>query len=123
MDPLQPLLDLATEHSVLTQLPLAAAKWRTSLYADDAAIFVAPRKEDIEAVQTILEAFGKASGLCINLVKSSIQSIRCEDIDLDHVLSPFPGTRGTFPCRYLGLQLHVKALKKIHVQPLIERIG
>ena len=63
MDPLQRLLDLATSHNVLTQLPLVAAKWRTSMYADDAAIFVNPKKEDIDAVKIILETFGKVSGL------------------------------------------------------------
>jgi hypothetical protein len=123
MDPLQRLLDLATSHNVLTQLPLAAAKWRTSMYADDAAIFLNPQKEDINAVKIILEAFGKASGLTINMDKSSIHPIRCEDIDLDHVLSAFSGARGTFPCHYLGLQLHVRPLQKVHVQPLIDRIG
>ena len=29
----------------------------------------------------------------------------------------------TFPCCYLGLQLHYRPLRKVHVQPLIERIG
>jgi exonuclease III len=38
MDPLQRLLDLATEHGVLSPLPPAAARWRISMYADDAAI-------------------------------------------------------------------------------------
>jgi len=73
------------------------------MYADDAAIFVNPKKEDIDAVKIILETFGKVSGLCINMDKSSIHLIRYEDIDLDHVPSSFSGTRDTFPCRYLGL--------------------
>ena len=53
------------------------------MYADDAAIFLSPPKEDINAVKIILEAFGKVSGLNINMDKSSIHLIRCEDIDLD----------------------------------------
>ena len=93
------------------------------MYADDSAIFINPVKEDVEAIKTILEAFGNVSGLHINLHKSSIHPIRCEETDLDWVLSPFTGTRGTFPCKYLGLQLHVRSLQKILVQPLIERIG
>jgi hypothetical protein len=84
MDTLQRLLDLATGHNVLTQLPLAAAKWRTSMYADNAAIFINPKKEDIDTIKIILDAFGKASGLKINMDKSSIHPIKCEeDIDLD----------------------------------------
>jgi hypothetical protein len=46
-----------------------------------------------------------------------------ESFHLDHVLQPFHGTRGNFPCRYLGLQLHTRPLRKIHIQPLIEKIG
>jgi len=44
MDPLQRLLDRATDHGILTPLPITAAKWRTSMYADDAAIFISPKK-------------------------------------------------------------------------------
>jgi hypothetical protein len=116
MDPLQHLLDMVTHQVILTPLPSVAAKWRTSMYADDVAIFINPVKEDVEAIKIILQAFGNVSGLHINLHKSSIHPIRCEETDLDWVLSPFAGTRGTFPCKYLGLQLHVRS-------PLIERIG
>ena len=123
MDPLQRLLNMATQQGIITPLPLAVAKWRTSLYADDAAIFINPIKEDVDAIKTILEAFRNLSGLHINLQKSLVHSIRCEDVDLNMVLSPFIGTRGTFPYKYLGLQLHIRSLQKVHVQPLIERIG
>ena len=51
MDPLQRLLDRATDHGILTPLritaaplPITTAKWRTSMYADDAAIFISPHK-------------------------------------------------------------------------------
>jgi hypothetical protein len=58
MDPLQHLLDMATRQGIITPLPLAAANWRTSLYVDDAAIFINLIKEDVIAIKTILEAFG-----------------------------------------------------------------
>jgi hypothetical protein len=80
------------------------------MYADDAAIFINPLREYVEAVKIILEAFGSFSGLHINLQKSSIHPIRCENIDLDLVLSSFAGTRGIFPYKYLGLQLHTRSL-------------
>jgi hypothetical protein len=115
MDPLQRLLDMATQHSALTALPLSAARWRTSMYADNAAIFINPLKEDLEATTAILNAFGSVSGLHINMHKSSVHPIRCQDIDLDHVLASFTGTRASFPCHYLELQLHTRSLQKIHV--------
>jgi hypothetical protein len=122
-DPLQRILDLASEHGVLTPLPLAAAKLRTSLYADDAAIFINPTRNDLQAVKQILNAFGAAMGLTTNFEKSSIHPIRCENVDLSNILQPFPGCCKTFPCQYLGLQLHTRPLQKIHVQPLVEKIG
>jgi hypothetical protein len=90
------------------------------MYADDTAIFINPLRDDVVTIKTILEKF---SGLHINLQKSSIHPIRCEEVDLGSLLSPFTGIRGTFPCKYLGLQLHIRTLQKIHMQPLIERIG
>jgi retron-type reverse transcriptase len=82
MDSLQRLLDQATQHGILTPLPLTAAKWRTSMYADDAAIFIDPKIEDVEALKIIFQAFGSFSGLHINLEKSSVHPIRCENVDL-----------------------------------------
>ena len=117
----QRLFDLAIGQNVLMELPLAA-KWRTSMYTDDVTILKSPKK-DMEVVKIILGAFGKALGLHINMDKSSIHPIRCENIDLDHVLLTFLGTRGTFHCRYLGLQLHTMPLQKVHVQPHIECFG
>jgi hypothetical protein len=58
---------MATRQWIIVPLPLAAAKWRTSMYADDATIFINLIKEDVDAIRTILEAFGNLSGLHINL--------------------------------------------------------
>ena len=46
MDPLQRLLDMATDHNVLTGLPLAI-KWRMSMYADNAQSSLAPKKKTL----------------------------------------------------------------------------
>jgi hypothetical protein len=123
IDPVQRILELATRQGILSPLPLNTTNLRTSLYADAAAIFINPSRDEIVAVKDILHAFGCASGLVTNLEKSSIHPIRCEYIDLVHVLQPFHGTRGNFPCRYLGLQLHTRPLWKIHIQPLIEKLA
>jgi len=123
IDPLQKILELATQQGILMPLPLTTMKLRTSLYADDDAIFINPSRAEIQAVKDILQAFGNVTGLVTNFAKSSIHPIRCEHANLDSVLQPFPGARSSFPCRYLGLQLHTRALQKIHVQPLIEKIA
>lgn len=104
-------------------MPLRSAKLRVSLYADDAAIFINPTAQDLYATQCILESFGQILGLVTNFSKSSVHPICCDHLDLDQLLLPFPGSRMGFPCRYLGLQLHVRKLKRIHVQPLIDRLA
>jgi hypothetical protein len=61
IDPLQHILDLAARNGILYPIPLTTAKLRTSLYADDAAIFINPSREDLLAVKDILHVFGCAS--------------------------------------------------------------
>jgi hypothetical protein len=95
----------------------------TPLYVDDAAIFIYPTRNDLQAVKQIFNAFGAATGLTTNFEKSSIHPIRHENADLSNILQPFPGCCKTFPCRYLGLQLHTRLLQKIHIQPLVQKIG
>ena len=48
IDPLQKILDLAMQHGILKPLALTTAKLRTSLYADDAAIFLNPNRQDFK---------------------------------------------------------------------------
>jgi hypothetical protein len=66
IDPLSQILDNATLHGLLHKLQGRGARVRTFLYADDAAVFVAPIKEDITNLSTILERFGEVTGLCTN---------------------------------------------------------
>ena len=47
MEPLQHLLQLALAEGALEQLPIRSANLRLSLYADDAAMFLKPRKEAV----------------------------------------------------------------------------
>ena len=66
------------------------AKIRISLYADDAAVFVNPVKEEIDVIKEVFLAFGNASGLKVNLGKSVIYPIRCENLDLEVVVTEPP---------------------------------
>lgn len=74
-------------------------------------------------VQNILLSFGQALGLVTNFGKSSVHPIHCEGINLDYILEPFSGDRKSFPCKYLGLQLHTRSLQRVYMQPLIEQIS
>jgi hypothetical protein len=69
IDPLSQLLELATDHGLLHRLHGRGTVVRTSLYADDATVFVAPIKEDIMNLASILQNFGEVTGLCTNFQK------------------------------------------------------
>jgi hypothetical protein len=111
VDPLNQILEGATTHGLLHKLRGRGSILRTSLYADDAAIFVAPIKWDIQNLAVILQHFGNVTGFYTNFNKSCIVPIRCHDIDLDDVLEGISATRASFPLRYLGLTLLVWCLR------------
>lgn len=69
----------------------------------------------------IMERFGGATGLRINVQKCSVIPIRCNDLDLEQILAPFAGERGQFPMTYLGLPLMVGRLRLIHLQPMQDK--
>jgi hypothetical protein len=84
-------LDIATEDGVLSPLCGRFTKLRLSLYADDAAIFLNPVQREVTALFGILEQFGNASGLKLNLAKCLVAPIKCGGLDLDQILESFAG--------------------------------
>ena len=61
IDPLQQILDVATEKGDLHRLRDRGARLRTPLYVDDPAIFLVPIKEDVDMLATILQSFGNVT--------------------------------------------------------------
>ncbi|KAK1609661.1 hypothetical protein QYE76_033334 [Lolium multiflorum] len=121
IDPLAQILERATTFGLLHKLRGRRDILRTSLYADDAAVSVAPFKEDIQNLANILGNFRDATGLCTNFQKSAVAPICCEALDLDAILEDMPATRTTFPMRYLGLPLSVRCLKRRDMQHLEDK--
>lgn len=80
---------MALREGLLSLINNRFATLRISLYADDAAIFVNPVREEIQIVANILELFGSVSGLVTNRSKSAAFPIRCDDINLEEVLMGF----------------------------------
>jgi hypothetical protein len=123
IDPLQKILQLAAERGVLHPISLRSKGIKASLYADDAAIFVSPRKQDIASLKEILNFFGDTSGLCTNHQKTEVFPISCDGADLDDILEGFPATVKSLPCRYLRLPLHLKKMRHVDFLPLIDKVG
>ena len=100
IDPLQQLLNSTTRNGLQHKIRGRGTIIRTSLYADDAAVFVAPIREDIRNLADILEGFGEVTGMHTNFHKSSVVPIRCRYLDLDAILEDMPATRASFPMSY-----------------------
>jgi hypothetical protein len=69
LDPLQKILQVATNAGILSRLPIREAKLHTSLYADDAVLFLNPIPAEVDTVLQILHAFGQATGMRIRRQK------------------------------------------------------
>lgn len=123
MEPMQRMFELATNEGLLSPINHRAATLRASLYADDAAVFLNPIKEEINVVSDLLALFGQASGLNVNISKSAVYPIRCEGIDLEDIMQSFSCPIRTFPCTYLGLPLHHRQIRHVDIQPLIDKMS
>jgi hypothetical protein len=123
MDPMQRMFDKATQHGLLNPIGAASIKFQTSLYADDAALFVRPTVTDVNSVKQLLNAFGDATGLKANLQKSQIFPIRCTMEEVEPLIDTLQAAQGLFPCTYLGLPLHIGKTRRADEQVLIDKIG
>jgi hypothetical protein len=70
----------------------------------------------------ILAAYALASGLVTKFAKCAIYPMACTTWQMEGLLDGIPCEVKYFPCKYVGLPLHTRALRKIDVQPLIDRI-
>jgi len=98
MEPLQLLIQKAVADGDLQTITPRAARFRLSLYADDAAIFLKPETEEVNKVHQILSTFGALSGLLVNTSKSAAYPICCDSVDLNQVMDQFRCPIKSFPC-------------------------
>jgi len=122
IDLLQRIIEVAA-HNVLKPILPKSAQLRCSLYADDAANFSDPSACELPRLYKILTFFGECSGLKINILKMEIYLIRLDNAAVPQLLQNFPRKICKFPGKYLGLPLHIRKLRKIEVQPLLDKIG
>jgi mannosylglycoprotein endo-beta-mannosidase len=69
-DTLQHIIAKAADLNLLSKLGSKATRFRSSLYADDTAVFIKPTLKDMLNMAQILRNFGEATGLRTNLQKS-----------------------------------------------------
>jgi hypothetical protein len=57
------------------------------------------------------------------MIKTEVFPVRYVEVDLADILADFPAKIVTFPGKYLGLPLHFRCLRKVDLQPLIDKIA
>ena len=70
-----------------------------------------------------LNIFGLASGLFSNLQKSVATPIHCFDQEIVRIQDILACAIQDFPCRYLGIPLSVRKLKRADEQPLLDKVA
>jgi hypothetical protein len=123
MEVLNALFTEADRRAQLTPLPGNMIKFRTSIYADDLVIFLAPSTLDFTCVRQLLELFAGASGLATNLEKCTITPIRCSEEDVTVVRQVFPCRLQEFPTSYLGAPLSLSRLCRANEQALVDKVA
>nr|XP_051201783.1 uncharacterized protein LOC127315326 [Lolium perenne] len=83
MEVLTALVIKATEDNLLSGLAGTTALQRVSIYADDVVLFCKPVEEELATIRQIMEAFGEASGLRVNYMKTTATMIRGSDEELN----------------------------------------
>ncbi|XP_035821764.1 uncharacterized protein [Zea mays] len=123
MDVLSSLFRAAENRGLLQSLGGADVRSRVSIYADDVVLFIKPIEADLNCAKMILNCFGSASGLVTNMLKSSAIPIRCDDQLVHAGYSVLQCSPTSFPCRYLGLPISDKKLRKCDLKLWIEKIA
>jgi hypothetical protein len=113
----------AESRGLLSEFSKHPGRLRASFYADDAAIFLKPVKDEIQSLFQILDFFGQTSGLKINHSKCTFFPIRCDSFDMPELTYVHGCSLGTLPCTYLGLPLNFRNLRRVDYQVYIDKVA
>ncbi|KAM0912227.1 hypothetical protein ACQ4PT_012926 [Festuca glaucescens] len=123
MDVLSAMFRAAEHAGVLSDLSTLVLRSRVSLYADDVLVFAKATTTELEAVWSVLDCFGAASGLKANPAKSTAAPIQCSEELLAEVVSALPCPLGLLPCSYLGLPLSLRKPRKADLQAVLDKLA
>jgi mannosylglycoprotein endo-beta-mannosidase len=101
IDPITQILEEATRIGLLNKLRGRDIILRTYLYADDAAVFVAPSKMDIQNLATILHSFGRSPACALTSRKTMWCPSVATILTLTTCSKEFRQTVPPFPCGIL----------------------
>lgn len=78
--------------------------------------------EKASTLKWLLVCFEQMSGMKINYDKSDLITIGINEDRTNYFAKPFCCNRSNFPIKYLGVPLHHSKLRKIDLQPVIDKI-
>jgi hypothetical protein len=117
------LVDSAAESHLRRPTGAAPIRHHCSIYADDVILFMHPSAGEVNAIKTILQIFGDASGLRTNLGKCSITPIHVPEGNTQQLQAILGCQIAEFPITYLGLPLGVKKVPKAKIQSVVDAVA
>lgn len=123
MEPLQHMFKKAEASRILTPLARSGLKQRLSMFADDVTLFIKSTSQNLTVCTSILSIFGQASGLRVNMVKTTAIPIRSSQEEMDLVCTTLGCSSASFPCKYLGLPLSIRKQTATQFQGLVEQLA
>jgi hypothetical protein len=122
MDVLSSLFKHAEERGLLHDLAIRNVKSRLLIYVDD-VVLLSSLQLTILFVSMILDCFGEASGLVVNLRKSCAIPLSCDDQTVQDSCNILQCNPASFPCNYLGLLVSDKKLGRRDLLQWVDKIA
>jgi hypothetical protein len=91
-------------------------------YADDTLLFLENDLEKISNIKWLLVCFEQMSGMKINYEKSDLLTIGLDEDSTNAVAKSLCCKISAFPIKYLGVPLHYTKLRRVDLQPVIDKI-
>ncbi|KAL9686487.1 hypothetical protein QQ045_023947 [Rhodiola kirilowii] len=90
-------------------------------FADDTVLFCNAEMKEVQFLTMILHAFEGCSGLKINFGKSMCYGIGLEEEEIKSFAEVLGCPVGSFPMKYLGMQVGANPMKKSSWEPILGR--
>jgi hypothetical protein len=91
-------------------------------YADDTLLFLENNLEKASAMKWLLVCFEQMSGMKINYDKSDLLTIGMDEDSSNSFAKIFCCKKSEFPIKYLGVPLHYSKLRRVDLQPVIDKV-
>ncbi|XP_073358216.1 uncharacterized protein [Aegilops tauschii subsp. strangulata] len=117
------LFQLAVDKALLSPLASRGLAQGISMFSDGVMIFLRPELVDLQACVAILQLFGEASGLRVNLAKCAALPIRCTTRQMEQVPQILGCPIQSFPCKYLGLPLTIRKQTAAQLSGLMDQLA